>query len=142
MHEAVFEAGWSRKQLMQVHRQTIACHYRGRGRVMISVDWTFADYPYSEQIYGTKEGYGYVNRRWSCYQTVVTAAVANPHRVDSLAVEVQQPNNQKEELADLQMTQRESYEQMAQVYERLIKYCTIAPNCVVLESVAIATRYH
>ena len=121
MHEAVFEAGWSREQLMQVHRQTIAPHYRGRGRVVISVDWTFAYHPYSEQIYGAKKGYDYVNRCWSCYQTVVTAAVANPYRVDGLAVEVQQPNYQKEELAYLQMTQRESYEQMTQIYERLIE---------------------
>ncbi|NJL55728.1 hypothetical protein HC928_11355 [bacterium] len=121
MHEAVFEAGWSREPLMQVHRQTIAPQYQGRGRVVISVDWTFAYHPYSEQIYGAKEAYDYVNRRWSRYQTVVTAAVANPHRVDGLAVAVQQPNYQKEELAYLQMTQRESYEQMAPVQERLIE---------------------
>jgi hypothetical protein len=121
MHAAVFEAGWSREQLMQVHRQSIAPHYRGRGRVVISVDWMFAYHPYSEQIYGAKPAYDYVNRGWSCYQTVVTAAIANPQRVDGLAVEVQQPNYQQEELAYLKMTQRENYEQMAQVHEHLIE---------------------
>jgi hypothetical protein len=121
MHEAVFEAGWSRDQLMRRHRQTIAPNYRGRGRVVISVDWTFAYHPYSEQIYGAKESYDYVHRRWSCYQTVVTAAVAHPQRVDGLAVEVQAPNYQKEELAYLKMTRRDSYDQMEQVYERLLE---------------------
>ena len=85
------------------------------------MDWTFSYHPYSKQIYGAKDAYDYVNRCPSCYQTVVTAAVANPHRVDGLAVEVQQPNYQKEELAYLTMTRRESYEQMEQVHERLLE---------------------
>ena len=121
MHEAVFEAGWNREQLMQRHRQTLAPYYRGRGRVVISVDWTFSYHPYSEQIYGAKEAYDYVNRGWSCYQTVVTAAVANPHRVDGLAVEVEQPNYQKEELVYLNMTRRDSSDPMEQVQERLLE---------------------
>jgi hypothetical protein len=121
MHEAVFEAGWSREALMQCHRHTVAPNYRGRGRAVISVDWTFSYHPYSEQIYGAKEAYDYVNRRWSCYQTVVTAAVANPQRVDGLAVEVQPPNYHKEELAYLKMTRRESYDQLEQVYQRLLE---------------------
>jgi hypothetical protein len=50
---------------------------------------------------------------------VVTAAIANPNRVDGLAVEVQAPNYQKEELAYLEMTPQESYEQMEQVRQRL-----------------------
>jgi hypothetical protein len=52
---------------------------------------------------------------------VVTAVVANPHRVDGLALEVQQPNYQKEELAYLQMTRQADYETMEQVRERLIE---------------------
>jgi hypothetical protein len=57
MHEAVFEAGWSREQLMQVHRQTIAPHYRGRGRVVISVDWTFAYHPSIKQYLNRAQEY-------------------------------------------------------------------------------------
>jgi hypothetical protein len=121
MHEAVFEAGWSRDALMERHRQNIAPHYRGRGRAVISVDWTFSDHPYSKKIYGAKEAYDYVHRRWSCYQTVVIAVVSNPHRVDGLAVDVQQPNYQKEELAYLQMTRQENYEQMEAVRARLLE---------------------
>ena len=121
MHEAVFEAGWNREALMSRHRETIAPHYRGRGRAVVSLDWTFAYHPYSQKIYGAKEAYDYVHRCWSCYQTVVTAAVANSHRVDGLAVSVQQPNYQKAELAYLEMTQQDSYAQMAQVRQRLLE---------------------
>lgn len=77
--------------------------------------------PESEKIYGAKDGYDYVHGCSSCYQTVVTATVANPHRVDGLAVEVQQPNYHQEELAYLEMTQQDSYDQMEQVRERLIE---------------------
>jgi hypothetical protein len=121
MHEAVFEAGWSRDTLMEHHRHNIAPQYRGRGRAVMSLDWTFSYHPYSEKIYGAKTAYDYVHRRWNCYQTVVTAAVSNPHRVDGLAVDVQQPNYLKEELAYLQMTRQENYDQMEQVRERLLE---------------------
>jgi hypothetical protein len=121
MHEAVFESGWSRDTLMQCHRQNIASNYRDQGRAVISLDWTFAYHPYSEKIYGAKEAYDYVHGGWSCYQTVVTAVVANPHRVDGLAVEVQQPNYQKEELTYLKMPQQDNYDQMEQVRERLLE---------------------
>ncbi len=88
---------------------------------MLSLDWTLAHHQYSHQIYGAKAAYDYVNNGWSCYQTVVTAAVANQHRVDGLAVDVQYPNYQKEELAYLNMSAQASYEQMEQVRERLIE---------------------
>jgi len=121
MHASVFESGWSYEALMQHHRQNISPIYRGRGRAVISLDWTFAYHPYSESIYGCKDAYDYVHGCWSSYQSVVTAAVSNPHRVDGLAVELQQPNYQKEEWTYLVMTQRERYEQMEQVRERLLE---------------------
>jgi hypothetical protein len=120
MHAAVFESrGWDCQTLMQRHRQVVASAHRGCGRAVLSLDWTFAHHPHSEKIYGAKAAYDYVNRCWSRYQTVVTAAIANPHRIDGVAVEVQFPNDQKEELAYLAMTAQESYEQMEQVYQRL-----------------------
>jgi SRSO17 transposase len=121
MHESVFESDWSRETLMPRHRQNVAPHYRGRGRAVMSLDWTLSYHPYCEKIYGAKDAYDYVHRCNSCYQTVVTATVSNPQRVDGLAVEVQQPNYQKEELAYLQMTRQEDYDQMEQVRERLLE---------------------
>ena len=43
---------------------------------------------------------------------IVTASISNGQRVDGIAVEVQSPNYQKEELAYLEMTAQENYEQM------------------------------
>lgn len=120
MHASVFESsGWSCERLMQRHRQVLSPLHRGNGRAVLSLDWTFAHHPYSEKIYGAKAAYDYVNHCWSCYQTIVTAAIANPHRVDGVAVDLQFPNYQKEELAYLEMTAQESYEQMEQVHQRL-----------------------
>ena len=121
MHESVFESGWERSELMSQHRAVVAPQHRGRGREVISLDWTFAHHPGSKKIFGAKEAYDYVNRCWSCYQTVVTAAIANPQRVDGIAVEVQTPNYKKEELAYLRMTVREEYESLEQVRQRLLE---------------------
>ena len=104
MHEAVFEAGWKYENLMEQHRKVLSSAHRGKGREVIALDWTFSYHPHSEKIYGAKEGYNYVNRYWSCYQTVVTASISNGKRVDGIAVEVQNPKYEKEELAYLDMT--------------------------------------
>ncbi|MGK7909630.1 MAG: hypothetical protein AB4040_20690 [Synechococcus sp.] len=68
MHEAVFKAGWDRQELMQQHR--------GRGPEVLSLDWTLAHHDRSREIYATKRAYDYVDRRMSCYQTVMAAVVA------------------------------------------------------------------
>ena len=89
MHEAVFESGWQYKKLMQEHRKKIGAIHSGKGREIIALDWTFSYHPYSEKIFGAKSAYDYVNRCWSCYQTVVTAVISNAQRLDGIAVEVQ-----------------------------------------------------
>jgi len=121
MHEAVFEAGWNHQELMEQHRTIMSPVHQGKGREIIALDWTFSYHPYSEKIFAAKQAYDYVNRCWSCYQTVVTASISNGQRVDGIAVEVQHPNYEKEELAYLEMTAQESYEQMEQVRERLLE---------------------
>lgn len=121
MHEAVFEAGWQQQEFMKEHRHKIGAIHSGKGREIIALDWTFSYHPYSEKIFGAKPAYDYVNRCWSCYQTVVTAVVSNSQRLDGIAVEVQQPNYEKEELAYLKMTVKEDYEEMEQVRERLLE---------------------
>ncbi len=119
--EAIFEAGWKYEKLMKQHRRVVSPIHQGKGREIIAIDWTFSYHPYSEKIFAAKEAYDYVNRRWSCYQTLVTASIANGQRVDGIAVEVQAPNYEKEELAYLEMTAKDNYEQMGQVRERLIE---------------------
>ena len=121
MHEAVFEAGWKHQELIEQHRKVVSPLHQGQGREIIALDWTFSYHPHSEKIFAAKEAYDYVNRCWSCYQTVVTAAVSNGHRVDGIAVEVQHPNYEKEELAYLEMTAQENYQKMEQVKERLLE---------------------
>lgn len=41
MPEAVFEAGWEAEELLPRHRGLIAPEHRGRGREVISLDWTW-----------------------------------------------------------------------------------------------------
>ena len=121
MHEAIFEAGWHRQELMEHHRNVVGSKHRGRGREVISLDWTYSHHRYSQEIFGTKTAYDHVNGCWSRYQTVVTAVVANQERLDGITVEVQQPNYQQEELAYLKMTRRDSYQSMEQIHERLLE---------------------
>jgi hypothetical protein len=121
MHEAVFEAGWKHEELMEQHRRVVSAREQEKAREIIALDWTFSYHPYSDKIFAAKEAYDYVNRCWSCYQTVVTASISNGQRVDGIAVEVQHPNYEKEELAYLEMTAKDNYEQMKQVRERLLE---------------------
>ena len=121
MHEAIFEGRWKYEELMQQHRKVVSPIHQGKGREIIALDWTFSYHPHSEKIFAAKEAYDYVNRCWSCYQTVVTASISNGSRVDGIAVEVQNPNYEKEELAYLEMTAKENYEEMEQVRERLLE---------------------
>lgn len=128
MHAAVFEAGWSGDELGKTHRQVVSSDHRGRGREVVSVDWTQAHHERGPQIYGVKEVYDYVRRRNSLLQTVVTAAVANRELVDGLAVEVQQPDFAEAELEYLRMTAQENYSEMEQVEKRLIELVAYQRN--------------
>jgi SRSO17 transposase len=121
MHAAVFEAGWDREELMQQHRNVVAQQHQGRGREVISLDWTLSHHEQGFEIYGVKRAYDYVNHCMSRYQTVVTAVVANPQQIDGIAVEVQMPNFSAAEREYLRMTAQPSYEQMEQVMERLVE---------------------
>src|SRR5438105_8385526 len=42
MHEAVFESVWDSEALIEHHRTEVAQAYQGRGRQVISLDWTLA----------------------------------------------------------------------------------------------------
>jgi hypothetical protein len=121
MHEAVFESGWSSEQFATRHRQVIARDYRGRGRVVISLDWTFAHHERGPKIYAVKKGYDYVQQGMRQYQTVLTAVVANQERFDGIETVVQAPSFEKEEKAYLEATDQSQYDSQEAVLQRLIE---------------------
>jgi hypothetical protein len=121
MHAAVFEAGWNSETLMQQHRAIVGKRHQGRGREVISLDWTLSHHEEGFHIYGVKRSYDYVNHCMSRFQTVVTAVIANPQQIDGIAVEVQLPDFSEAERGYLKMTAQPSYEQMEQVMQRLVE---------------------
>ncbi len=121
MHEAVFEAGWDSDEFISQHRGEVAMDYRGRGKQVISLDWTFSHHDKGPEIYGVKKSYDYVERRTGRFQTVVTAVVCNPSLIDGLDVVVQQPNWEAEEMTYLNATVKESYKQMESSQTRLLE---------------------
>ena len=121
MHEAVFEAGWDSAAFIQQHRVEVAQAYRGRGRQVISLDWTLAHHERGPEIHGVTKGYDYVERRTTWVQTGVTAVVSHRDGVDGGEIGVQDPKDLKAEAAYLKATTQESYDQMAQVQRRLLE---------------------
>jgi hypothetical protein len=99
MHAAVFEAGWDAEALMPRHRAVLAREHRGRGREVLSLDWTYAHHERGPKIWGVHKAWDHVEKRMALYQTVVTAVVANRACLDGVEVVVQQPNVTEEELA-------------------------------------------
>jgi hypothetical protein len=121
MHEAVFEAGWDSHALLQRHRATVAHDHRGRGREVISLDWTLAHHERGPRIFGVDQAYDYVQRRVARFQTVVTAVIANRRVIDGLDVVVQEPKSLKEEMAYWEATSQDSYEQMEAAWKRVLE---------------------
>jgi hypothetical protein len=121
MHEAVFESGWDSAALMKHHRTEVAQTYQGRGRQVISLDWTLSHHARGPKIYAITKGYDYVERRVTLFQTVVTAVVSNREWIDGLEVVAQDPKGLEAEVASLKATAQESYEQMAQAQPRWLE---------------------
>jgi hypothetical protein len=121
MHEAVFESGWDSAALIQHHRTEVAQAYRGRGRQVISLDWTLSHHERGPKIYAVTQGYDYVQRRTTLFQTVVTAVVSNSEWIDGLEIVAQDPNDLKAEEAYLRATAKVSYEQMGEAQQRLLE---------------------
>jgi hypothetical protein len=121
MHEAVFEAGWDDEQLMARHREVIASAYRGRGRAVISLDWTYTHHERGDHIHGVKRRYDYVQKRMSRYQTVLTAVVVNRERFDGLDAFVQAPSFAQEEKAYLEASAQIPVESRAAGIQQFIE---------------------
>jgi hypothetical protein len=121
MHEAVFEAGWGAEQLLPRHRALIAPEHYGRGREVISLDWTLVHHERGPHIFGTTKSYDYVARRMARFQTVVTAVIANRKLIDGIDLQIQEPSVCKEEEVYLKATVQASYVQMEQAQTRLLE---------------------
>jgi hypothetical protein len=121
MHAAVFEAGWDSHALMQRHRAEVAHDHRGRGREVISLDWTLAHHERGPHIFGVDLAYDYVQKRTTRFQTVVIAVISNRHVIDGLEAVVQDPKALKEEVAYLEGTAQDSYEQMEEARKRVLE---------------------
>ena len=121
MHEAGFEAGWEAEELLPRHRTLIAPEHRGRGREVISLDWTLVHHERGPHIYGTTKSYDYVERRMARFQTTVTAVIANRQLIDGIGVQIQEPDVCKEEETYLKATVEASYTQMEQARTRLLE---------------------
>jgi hypothetical protein len=121
MHEAGFEAEWKAEELLSRHRAVIALEHRGRGREVISLDWTLVHHERGPQIYGTTKSYDYVEKRMGRFQTVVTAVIANRELIDGIELQIQEPSVYKEEERYLKATVQANYEQMEQARERILE---------------------
>ena len=104
MHEGVFEAGWAADALMPHHRAVIADAHRGRGRDVISLDWTYAHHERGPKLWGVQKAWDHVDHRLASSQTVMPAGIAKRARLAGIEVLGQQPQRQDEELAYLQET--------------------------------------
>jgi hypothetical protein len=120
-HEAVFEAGWDAKELLPRHRALVAPEHRGRGREVISLDWTLVHHERGPHIYGVTKGYDYVARRMARSQTTGTAVIANRQLIDGIAVEIQEPNRGEEGDTYLKATVQASYAQTEQARTRRLE---------------------
>ena len=121
MHEAVFEAGWEAEALMPRHREVVAGAHRGRGREVISLDWTYAHHERGHKMWAVHKAWDHVEHRLASYQTVVTAVVANRERLDGIEVVVQQPAQHDAEMAYLQETGQARYTPLEAARGRLLE---------------------
>jgi hypothetical protein len=121
MHAAVFEAGWDDEALMSRHRAVIAREHRGRGREVLSLDWTYAHHERGPKIWGINKAWDHIEQRYGRYQTVVTAVVANSELIDGIEVVVQEPQRYEEEMSYLNATIQASYDQMEAARTHLLE---------------------
>ena len=130
MHEAVFENGWSYQELMKIQREKVGRSHQGKGKEVISLDWTLGHHKYSQKISVVKGMYDYVERCWSRYQTIMTAVVANGEKIDGLVIDMQMPSYKREEKAYLEMSKKEDYDSLQEARTRIMELLHYQKNCL------------
>jgi len=121
MHQSVFESSWDSDTLIEQHRKFVSPSHRGQGKEIISLDWTFSHHDRGPEIYGVKKEYDYVEKRTSQFQTFVTAVISNDNLIDGLDAVVQAPDVCESEMEYLNMTVKDSYDQMSALEDRLLE---------------------
>ena len=129
MHEAVFEARWNSEQLLEQHRKIVSREHSGRGKEVISIDWTLGHHLRGPKIYGVKKGYDYVEDKYCLFQTVLTAVISNRDIIDGIDVVIQEPTFIKKEKVYLNATKQADYEQMEKVRQRLLELLHYNKHC-------------
>ncbi len=124
MHESIFETNWSSDTFIQTHRRKLGLVYRGRGRYVISLDWTLSHHDRGPKIYAVKKRYDYVEKRYCLHQILPTAVISNKERIDGLDVIVQEPTFEKEEKVYLDATTKETYESLEDAGNRFVELLT------------------
>jgi len=104
-------------------------NYRGKGRAVIGLDWTFSHHNRGPHSFGVKEGYDYVNKCPGRFQTVLTATVANTERLDGIEVKIQHPLALAKEKAYLKQTSTKDYDTLAAAHARLLELVHYALHC-------------
>ena len=129
MHEAIFESGWNSEGLLERHREVVSRGHRGKGKEVISLDWTLSHHLRGPKIYGVKKGYDYVEDKYCLFQTVLTAVISNQNLVDGIDVVVQEPSFIKKEKAYLKATAQPDYKQMEKLRQRLLELLHYDKHC-------------
>ena len=129
MHEAVFESGWQSEELMPYHRELIGAKYKGKGRHVISLDWTLSHHDRGPNIFAVKKSYDYVKGCNGLFQTVLTATVANAKRQDGIEIEIQKPAELAKEKAYLKATASQNYDTLESARERLLELMHYSEHC-------------
>jgi hypothetical protein len=121
VHECVFEStGWDSEDLMKTHRKELKDVHKGQyGKEVIVLDWTYTHHE-GKEIFGIKESYDHVIKKYCPYQTFITGVISNSRAIDGLDLLIQNPDWSKEELGYLNSTVKENYEKVEDAQKRLL----------------------
>jgi len=128
LHEAVVEAGWDSHAVLQRHRMPVARAHQGRGREVMSRDWTLAHHERGPPIFGVDWADDDVQRRPTRFQPVITAVISNRHVLDGLEVVGQAPKSLKEEMAYVEAMSKDRDEQREEARKRVLELLYHRPH--------------
>lgn len=121
MSRALWETLWDEEELMKLRRAELDKQYRGKGRTVISLDWTFSHHERGPKIWGNYWMHDHNQKRSCLMQTLMTAVISSPKRLDGIDYQVYHPDLRGAELEYLRQTQRERYGTKSEVQNRVLE---------------------